>query len=58
MASPKINRAPTPMTNPSESGSGDSSTLGAEEQLSAEDIASPEAIRQQLYVTGHLDVRI
>lgn len=41
-----------------ESGSGDSSTLGAEEQLSAEDIASPEAIRQQLYVTGHLDVRI
>ncbi|MFN3172507.1 MAG: flagellar hook-length control protein FliK [Hyphomicrobiales bacterium] len=41
-----------------ESGAGDSSTLGADEQLSAEDIASPEAIRQQLYVTGHLDVRI
>jgi flagellar hook-length control protein FliK len=41
-----------------ESGAGDNSALGAEEQLSAEDIASPEAIRQQLYVTGHLDVRI
>lgn len=41
-----------------ETGTGENSTAGAEEQLSAEDIASPEAIRQQLYVTGHLDVRI
>lgn len=42
----------------SEAGTGDGSPSGADEQLLADDIASPETIRQQLYVTGHLDVRI
>jgi flagellar hook-length control protein FliK len=41
-----------------ESGSGDTPALGPEDSMLPDELASPEAIRQQLYATGHLDVRI
>ncbi|MBO6676549.1 MAG: flagellar hook-length control protein FliK [Rhizobiales bacterium] len=41
-----------------ESGSGDPASAGPEDSMLPDDMASPEAIRQQLYATGHLDVRI
>jgi flagellar hook-length control protein FliK len=38
--------------------SSDTSDVGLEDSMLPDELASPEAIRQQLYVTGHLDVRI
>ncbi|MFN3227871.1 MAG: flagellar hook-length control protein FliK [Hyphomicrobiales bacterium] len=38
--------------------SSDTTDVGLEDSMLPDELASPEAIRQQLYVTGHLDVRI
>ncbi len=41
-----------------EPGASDSPAVGPDDSILSDELASPEAIRQQLYVTGHLDVRI
>jgi flagellar hook-length control protein FliK len=41
-----------------ETGTGDTPVADPDDSMLPDALASPEAIRQQLYVTGHLDVRI
>jgi hypothetical protein len=55
---PKINIVPAPMISPVSQGLAIHRRVGPEDSMLPDELASPEAIRQQLYATGHLDVRI